>query len=94
MLDPAFFAATLGLPFDLVKGFFDISLILRSGLPIDPALLWALCAEVKRLYFETAPWAYMSPTLHKGPFKYYVSIFLAIFHPTPTHLVSRRKHLP
>ena len=65
MLDPAFFAATLGLPFDLVKGFFDISLILRSGLPIDPALLWALCAEVKRLYFETAPWAYMSPTLHK-----------------------------
>ena len=65
MLDPAFFAATLGLPFDLVKGFFDISLILRSGLPIDPALLWVLCAEVKRLYFETAPWAYMSPTLHK-----------------------------
>ena len=59
MLDPAFFAATLGLPFDLVKGFFDISLILRSGLPIDPALLWALCAEVKRLYFETAPWAYI-----------------------------------
>ena len=39
MLDPAFFAATLGLPLDLVKGFFDISLILRSGLPINPALL-------------------------------------------------------
>ena len=65
MLDPAFFAATLGLPFDLVKGFFDISLILRCGLPVDPYSLWVLCAEVKRLYFETAPWAYMSPTLHK-----------------------------
>ena len=84
MLDPAFFAATLGLPFDLVKGFFDISLILRSGLPIDPALLWALCAEVKRLYFETAPWAYMSPTLHKAWTSLYmdgtaVNFYLLIF---------------
>ena len=65
MLDPNFFADTCGLPRDLVKGFFDISLILRCGLPVDPSLLWVLCAEVKRLYFLTAPWAYMSPTLHK-----------------------------
>ena len=44
----------------------DISSILRCGLPVDPYSLWVLCNEVKRLYFETAPWAYMSPTLHKG----------------------------
>ena len=65
MKDPNFFADTLGLPRDLVIGFFDISSILRCGLPVDPYSLWVLCAEVKRLYFLTAPWAYMSPTLHK-----------------------------
>ena len=63
--DPDFFADTLGLPRDLIRGFILISKALRSGLPLDPVKFGRLCLEVKRRYYEVVPWAYMSPTVHK-----------------------------
>ena len=63
--DPEFLAQVTELPLDLIKGIVTISCALRIGLPLDPTLFRSLCAEVKHLWYEVAPWAYMCPTLHK-----------------------------
>ena len=63
--DPEFWAEVTELPLDLIKGIITISIALRIGLPLDPFLFRSLCAEVKNLWYEVAPWAYMCPTLHK-----------------------------
>ena len=65
MADPDFLAEVTGLPSDLIWGIAFILQALNSGLPIDPELFKAHCAEVREMFYALAPWVEMWPSLHK-----------------------------
>ena len=65
MADPDFLADVTGLPRDLIWGIAFILQALNSGLPIDPELFMAHCAEVRVMFYALASWVEMWPSLHK-----------------------------
>ena len=62
---PNEFADVLGLPRRLIQLFSTIWKALRVGLPLDPYKFRDKCAEFKKLYYDTIPWAEMCPSIHK-----------------------------
>ena len=63
--NPIEFADILGLPRRLMTLFSVIWKALRCGLPLDPVKFREKYAEFKKLYYDTIPWAYMCPSMHK-----------------------------
>ena len=62
---PDFAGEVFGFPSEIIKGFGDLWLALKSPIRIPPAAFLAKAQELKRLYYEKLPWAIMPPTLHK-----------------------------
>ena len=74
--NPDEFADVLGLARQLINGFATIWTALKVGLPLDPAKFREKCGEIKKIYYDFAPWAHMCPALHKVLDHYHVLLVL------------------